>query len=397
FKEDKYLQKIINQKIELPYSLHPSNIWTNYFKKIETTFSINISVNLIELFIKEQRNLRERKIFHYYLIEELEKRNKKDIVQIEQQLIVIYLYLFYHSEYKELVDTGGITIIKDHCNEFTAVIKSLLNDNDEYPSPFIRNRKGYYLYEKVLKLKYSEVIKLLNDTNINEHLISYGSLNDELSEYILRNYKKLDREITTKLRDATLDNIYNNKSSYLLEQIILFEKQITINKIKTIDFEAVIDEWETILNTHSFDFTQKLFFFEKYLKINFANLAILFPNLDLESLDFIDGKKKSMYFIVVLTINQKWDNFEWQKQYWDALEIIFKENYLEFIYILKKLGLIKINWKTKVISVCTKKYNHLTDLEIKGVPEAAMRITPMLTKISDEKFTINEFEDKLDI
>ncbi|NTP84572.1 hypothetical protein HQ862_13145, partial [Enterococcus faecium] len=58
FKEDKYLQKIINQKITLPYSLHPKNIWRNYFKKIETTFETNFSVDLTELFIKEQRNLR---------------------------------------------------------------------------------------------------------------------------------------------------------------------------------------------------------------------------------------------------------------------------------------------------------------------------------------------------
>ncbi|HHA4398816.1 TPA: P-loop NTPase fold protein [Enterococcus faecium] len=395
-KEDKYLQKIINQKIELPYNLHPRNIWENYFKKIETKFSVNISTDLTELFIKEQRNLRERKIFHYYLIQELENRNKKGIIQIEQQLIVIYLYLFYHNEYKELVNTGSITINKDSSIEFETMIEFLLTDNDEYPTPFLRNREGYYLYEKVLKMKYSEVIKLLNDENITEHLVSYGSSKDGFFEYISRNYNKLDREITIRLRDAALDNIYNNKDSHLIDSIILFEKQITINKIKTTDSKAIIDEWEAILNTHSFDFTQKLFFFEEYLKINFANLAKIFPTLNLESTEFIDGQKQGVYFIAVLSINNKWNNFEWSESYWNALKIIFNKDYQEFLYIFERLSLIKINWETSEISLYTKKYNHMTDLEITGVPEAAQRIKPMLTKISNGKFTIKEIEDKLD-
>lgn len=396
FNEDKYLQKIINQKIALPYSLHPKKIWENYFKKIETIFEVNISLDLTELFIKEQRNLRERKLFHYYVIQELEKRNKKDIVQIEQQLIVIYLYLFYPNEYKKLVNNAEETIKKDYNNEFATVIDNLLKDNNEYPTPFLRNKEGYYLYEKVLKMSYSEVIKLLNDKNINEHILSYGSSKDELFEYISRNYNKLDPKIKTRLLNAALDNIYNNKDSDLIVKIILFEKQIIINKIKTVDPKANIDEWESILNNHSFDFTQKLFFFEEYLRINFAELAKIFSDLNLESTEFRDGQKQGVYFIAVLSINNKWNNFEWSESYWNALKIIFNKDYHEFLYIFERLSLIKINWETSEISLYTKKYNHMMELEITGVPEAAQRIKPMLTKILNGKFTIKEIEDKLD-
>src|SRR5699024_1968033 len=38
----KYLQKIINKQIELPYVLRPDNIWKKYFEDLETKLKISI-------------------------------------------------------------------------------------------------------------------------------------------------------------------------------------------------------------------------------------------------------------------------------------------------------------------------------------------------------------------
>lgn len=75
--KDKYLQKIIDQKIELPYDLHPNNIWEPYLHNLESIFSIKINMALQDIFIAENRNLRERKMFNYYVNHELIERAKK--------------------------------------------------------------------------------------------------------------------------------------------------------------------------------------------------------------------------------------------------------------------------------------------------------------------------------
>ncbi|MFZ4355344.1 protein MraZ, partial [Enterococcus gallinarum] len=80
--KSKYLQKIINHKIELPVSLYPMYIWDEYFKNLNKLLKIDVSQLLINLFIEENRNLRERSMFHYYVMQELVQKNKKDYVQI---------------------------------------------------------------------------------------------------------------------------------------------------------------------------------------------------------------------------------------------------------------------------------------------------------------------------
>ncbi len=47
------------------------------------------------MFIIDERNLRDRERFNDYVNLELIGRNKEKYVQIEQQLVVIYLFLYY--------------------------------------------------------------------------------------------------------------------------------------------------------------------------------------------------------------------------------------------------------------------------------------------------------------
>ncbi|EKZ0119433.1 hypothetical protein Q1I03_002236, partial [Enterococcus faecalis] len=57
--QDKYLQKIIDRKIELPSILYSENIWNSYFSMLNKKLSVEISQSLIDLFVEEKRNLRE--------------------------------------------------------------------------------------------------------------------------------------------------------------------------------------------------------------------------------------------------------------------------------------------------------------------------------------------------
>ena len=99
--ENDYLRKIIDQRVELPYVLHPQKIWGDYFERLGTIFDLEIKESLATIFIEDNRNLRDLDQFSFYLKQELIKYKKLGHTQIEQQLAIIYLYLFYPDKYKD--------------------------------------------------------------------------------------------------------------------------------------------------------------------------------------------------------------------------------------------------------------------------------------------------------
>lgn len=112
--EGGYLQKIIDRRMELPYELSPSNFWplcfSSLIKKIETKRGFKISKteksNLEDLqkeLIVENRSLREKKIFEDYVEELMFSEDRYDKINIDQQFLTIYLYLFHSSDYNKLV------------------------------------------------------------------------------------------------------------------------------------------------------------------------------------------------------------------------------------------------------------------------------------------------------
>ena len=82
---DNYLQKIIDKRIDLPYVLHSRDIWNNYFNKLEKTFDVDLPAELLNLFIIENRNLRDRVQFNDYVNQEFFLHGKKDNVQCGQR------------------------------------------------------------------------------------------------------------------------------------------------------------------------------------------------------------------------------------------------------------------------------------------------------------------------
>lgn len=91
--DNNYLSKIIDRRIELPYDLQSFKIWKDYFKQLENRFKIQLSRDFMTVVQKESRNLRDRERYNDYVNLELIIRKKEEYVQIEQQLIVIYIYL----------------------------------------------------------------------------------------------------------------------------------------------------------------------------------------------------------------------------------------------------------------------------------------------------------------
>ena len=98
-----FLTKIIDQVIALPFVLSPQS----FSPEIENIISENLDDNsdiaeISNLFVTENRKLRDANHFLSYVEDEFCRQDKKDRIQTVQQLLIIYLYLFYKDKYNEL-------------------------------------------------------------------------------------------------------------------------------------------------------------------------------------------------------------------------------------------------------------------------------------------------------
>ncbi|HAP4537915.1 TPA: hypothetical protein IUW40_003342, partial [Enterococcus faecalis] len=203
------------------------NIWNEYFIKLGKQLSIRISPSFVSLFIEEKRNLRERKMFHYYVTQELEVRGKRDYVQIEQQLVIIFLYLFYPSEYKRLVNSEEVAVVL--AKENWEILRDILTNQEGYPKPFSNERKAYFMYEKNFHLTEVQGQEILDQSNLQSIIIENGGYNNDVYEYVTRNLKSLEHEKREKLFEAAIENILINRESALVHKIIEHKNKEIIN------------------------------------------------------------------------------------------------------------------------------------------------------------------------
>lgn len=174
-------------------------------------------------------------------------------------------------------------------------IKEILNETDGYPKAFINNKQGYYLYEKVVKLKASEAISIIEGPKLKEEMLKNGNVDDDFYYFVSTKYNDLTTKQKERLLDTTLENIYEGKDSSLLYFIVLTKNNIKFQNEEK-DDDAIRDYWLTILEKYNFDFSQKIHFLEDYLSISFFKLGKMYDGLDLNSKDFIEGKRKVTIF-----------------------------------------------------------------------------------------------------
>ena len=354
--EDNYLQKIIDNKIELPYALYPKEIWDDYFKQIAKNFHIkNISrlEQFKQIFIQEGRNLRDREHFDSYVTQELIDGGKCGHVQIIQQLLVIYIYIFYPLKYQNLLEDLDISTIFSKQEN----IGNLLQDNGDYPVPFDNDRKNYFLFENVSNMTSAEAEERVSNLANNNYL--YSDRESDFYQYFKRSYNMFSEERKNNLFSLALKYAREFKITPIVEYIFAEER----NHMERYDEQKYYQVWIEKLDNGKVDLddSEKIYILQSFWIFSFEELARVHENIALNDEILEELKLPSYYILLYFTQKNIWGDFSsWDDNIWKFVDSMNDRNYLAF-WIMQGVLDHHLGYEKALIFPDDNQYTIITD------------------------------------
>lgn len=345
--ESNYLSKIIDRRIELPYDLQSFKIWKDYFKQLEDRFKIQLSIDFMTVVQKESRNLRDRERYNDYVNLELIIRKKEEYVQIEQQLIVIYIYIFYPKLYEILLKEERFPRkIPDKNLKISVLFTILRKELKTYPLPYALNKESYLISE----MPSNRTPKELNSLIGNEQLL-YEELdkiiNFDFTNYISVKFTDIDFTYQKKMFDMAFKLSEEEKNNWLIDLIIGSFAEIEIKypihidiliQSQIIDFLVQVhDFWKK--NTVLTDFSDMLYYSFKHKVIDKEHIRGLVTDISPFNKMFSSYSRKEQIILFYIYINRMDEYFSrWDEE---LLNVIKNLNNQEFIDFLLGFGYIR--------------------------------------------------------
>lgn len=246
---DGFIQKIIDERIELPYEIEPQNIWDEYFKNLESQIEIidiKIDSQFQQFFIIEERNLRDRKQFSECVEYELFTLSLFDKVDLNQKLLIIYAYLFHYDKYLQ-IKQGNLDLLPT--KGYKKYLKS--KSSKDIWGNYLFSDFGDFAYHTLNFKNNNNFPKPFNypENNVRDYLMhqksnSIGLINAK--EIIMENGKQLEEYLENPLSSdfsLIISSILKSESTDLIDiiekkSIALYQKNKTghtlINILKNI-------------------------------------------------------------------------------------------------------------------------------------------------------------------
>lgn len=347
--DNNFLSKIIDRRIELPFVLHPSNIWQDYFELLSKKLNTSLSDDFWRRFSFENRNLRDRNHFNDYVNQEFFSRKKFEHVQEEQQLWIIYAYLFYPELYKQLLKNEEIKVKDDEETSFTEIFKfgrsiqEILSDiqqsdHNQYPPNYKKNKPAYFLYEEPLNHTKEEFNTLLEtDSNELSRELREANYNKDFYQYLSSEYKSFSEIQKAKLLRITIQESlksYNSSAmDYIVEEklneeIPRYERNTPLSK-ETI--ARIVNFWETILRKEGLDQSEIIYFMEKHRVLSFHDLGLHYTKLEINNENFAKLNRKDFFLLTYLSAVNKFGQFKkWDSSIWNAIDCFGDKEFLSF-------------------------------------------------------------------
>lgn len=417
--DDNYLSKIIDRQVELPFDLHPSKIWNNYFSVLEDKFNIGLSNDFKKRISSDQKNLRDREHFNDYVNQEFFTRGKLDHVQVEQQLLVIYAYLFYPDLYMNLLKGEPIKVEKSEESDFQDIIsightlKEQLSeiqssDNSDYPLSFKKNKLEYLLYEQTS-----------NRTKIELDLL-FTSKSEELKSEIIESYQSFDfyqylssqfRTFSKIMKEQLLTIVIKESMKFMNSPSMNFIVQESLNEVIP-SYERnspltedviirIIKMWEPILRNEKLDQSEIIYFLNKHDLLSFYELGLYYSDLRIDTETFSNLRRKDFFLLTYLSSKGLFEKFKyWDNTIWEAIELFDDREFLSFwifqSIITNELGYegFDIISEDKRYTIWTGRYLFESPHKHTDYKESVIsKIKPRLEKMEKEGFVFTERED----
>ena len=337
--DDNYLSKIIDRQVELPFDLHPSKIWNNYFSVLEDKFNIVLSNDFKKRVSSDQKNLRDREHFNDYVNQEFFRRGKFGRVQVEQQLLVIYAYLFYPELYNNIIEGVSITIKDSEETVFQSVTKKGLTIKEQlskiqrfeilgYPFCFNRNPQGYQVYE-------------VSSNSTEDELVESDKLTD-FYQYLNTQYQTFSKKQQNQLFEIAVKESMKFKNSPSMNFIIqerFSELYYSVNGEETdlmdLDGEEFnakrIERIEAIFEPMGYDRSQIIYILEKHNVLSFPELGKSYTNLIITPETILKYKRKDFILLTYLHCENLSRQFiNWDRNIWECIDLFDNREFLSF-------------------------------------------------------------------
>ena len=423
--DDNYLSKIIDRQVELPFDLHPSKIWNNYFSVLEDKFNIGLSNDFKKRISSDQKNLRDREHFNDYVNQEFFRRGKFGRVQVEQQLLVIYAYLFYPDLYMNLLKGEPIKVEKSEESDFQDIIsightlKEQLSEIQRfemlgYPFCFNRNSLGYLVYEESPNRTKDE-LKLLFD-NMSEDLVKELVESDQSTDfyqYLRSYYEILSEEKKNQLFKLTIKESLKLKNSPSMNFIIqerFSELYYSVDGEETDlmdqdgeEFNAKrIERIEAIFEPMGYDRSQIIYILEKHNELSFPELGKSYTNLEITPEAISEYKRKDFILLTYLHCENLSRQFiNWDRNIWECIDLFDNREFLSFWRFQSIItNNLEIKWfdiipENKSYTIWIGKYELEYPHDYIDYKESVIsKIKPRLEKMEKEGFIFTEKIDE---
>lgn len=414
-----YLSKIIDRQVELPFDLHPSKIWNNYFSVLEDKFNIGLSNDFKKRINSDQKNLRDREHFNDYVNQEFFTRGKLDHVQVEQQLLVIYAYLFYPDLYMNLLKGEPIKVEKSEESDFQDIIsightlKEQLSeiqssDNSDYPLSFKKNKLEYLLYEQTSNRTKIELDLLF--TSNSEEIISEIIESDQSSDfyqYLSSQFRVFSKKMKKQLLIMVIKESMKFKNSpsmnfivqeSLNEVIPSYERNSPLTEDVII---RIIKMWEPILRNEKLDQSEIIYFLNKHDLLSFHELGQYYSDLRIDTETFSNLRRKDFFLLTYLSSKGLFEKFKyWDNTIWEAIKLFDNREFLSF-WIFQSIITNELDYEGFDIIPEDKRYTIWTGRYLFESPHkhtdykesVISKIKPRLEKMKKEGFIFTERED----
>ena len=332
--DNNYLSKIIDRRFDIPYVLHPMKIWGDYFEQLEGRFKIKLSDEFKRVFIRDVKNLRDRERFNDYVNLELIGRDKKEYVQIEQQLVVLYLYLYYQEAYKSLKNgREGIEINSDKMWLIKELQNILFKKNDLYPSCYLSNREAYLINEIPSNRTIDELNCIIDyNQELSSEILNFQN---DFFDYVTGNFESLTQGNELFLHSIELSQVTDNNSlmDFIIQKKV--EKEIPGYRLgsRVVNEKLVMDTISLLKNfLGKNDDSEILFFIFKHKIFRYPDVKLFDTNyLSPYDKEFSSYKFKHVMLLIYLySLDKELQYKDWGDKLWNVIIKLSKEEFLRF-------------------------------------------------------------------